>query len=129
MSSRCSRRSRSGRHASAWAKRPPRSSATHTYAAKCVIDPYSPQSLAPVGLQREGAELANIPQLAQADLVVAIGYDLVEWAPSLWNPKRDKVVIHVDSTAAELDGHYHPSIEVVGERGEALTALAELVEE
>ena len=103
--------------------------ATHTYMAKGVIDPYSPQSLAPVGLQREGAELANIPQLAQADLVVAIGYDLVEWAPSLWNPKRDKVVIHVDSTAAELDGHYQPSIEVVGELGESLTALAELVEE
>jgi len=67
--------------------------------AKGVLDPFSPQSLPAAGLQRAGAELANITQLAEADLVIAIGYDLVEWAPSLWNPKRDKVVIHVDSTA------------------------------
>src|SRR6185503_4227099 len=54
-------------------------------------------------------------------------YDLVEWAPVLWNPKRDKRVVHVDSTAAELDGHYQPSIEVIGELDESLNALAELV--
>ena len=103
--------------------------ATHTYMAKGVLDPFSPQSLPAAGLQRAGAELANIPQLAEADLVIAIGYDLVEWSPSHWNPKRDKVVIHVDSTAAELDGHYQPSVEVVGELDESLTELAERVEE
>ena len=103
--------------------------ATHTYMAKGVVDPFSPLSLPPVGLQRPGAELANVTQLAQADLVVAVGYDLVEWAPSLWNPKRDKVVVHVDSTPAELDGHYQPSVEVVGELDESLSALAERVEQ
>jgi acetolactate synthase I/II/III large subunit len=104
-------------------------SATHTYMAKGVLDPFTQQSLPPAGLQRPGAELANIPQLASADLVIAIGYDLVEWSPSLWNPKRDKVVVHIDSTAAELDGHYQPSVEVVGELDESLTELAERVEE
>src|SRR5438093_921810 len=104
-------------------------SATHTYMAKGVLDPFSPQSLPAAGLQRPGADLANIPQLAGADLVIAVGYDLVEWSPSLWNPKRDKVVIHVDSTAAELDGHYQPSVEVVGELDTSLTELAERVEE
>jgi acetolactate synthase-1/2/3 large subunit len=94
-----------------------------------VLDPFSQQSLPAAGLQRPGAELANIPQLAEADLVIAIGYDLVEWSPSLWNPKRDKVVVHVDSTAAELDGHYQPSVEVVGELDESLTELAERIEE
>ncbi len=103
--------------------------ATHTYMAKGVVDPFSPLSLPPVGLQRPGAELANVTQLAQADLVVAVGYDLVEWAPSLWNPKRDKVVVHVDSTPAELDGHYQPSVEIVGELDESLSALAERVEQ
>src|SRR2546425_3984754 len=72
--------------------------ATHTYMAIGVLVPFSPQSLPPAGLQRPGAELANIPQLADADLVIAVGYDLVEWSPSLWNPRRDKVVVHVDST-------------------------------
>jgi acetolactate synthase-1/2/3 large subunit len=103
--------------------------ATHTYMAKGALDPFALQSLSPVGLQRPGAELANIPQLASADLVVAVGYDLVEWPPVLWNPKRDKTVVHVDSTAAELDGHYQPAVEVVGELDESLSELAERVEE
>ena len=103
--------------------------ATHTYMAKGVIDPFGTTSLPAVGLQRSGADLTNVPQLANADLVIAVGYDLVEWSPSLWNPKRDKVVVHVDSTAAELDGHYQPSIEVVGELDESLSELAERVEE
>jgi acetolactate synthase-1/2/3 large subunit len=101
--------------------------AAWTYMAKGVVDPRSPFALGPVGLQRPGADLANVRGLADADVVIAVGYDLVEWAPVLWNPKRDKTVVHVDSTAAELDGHYQPSIEVIGELDEALTALAKLV--
>src|SRR5438445_2956191 len=102
--------------------------AAHTYMAKGVVDPWSPLALPAVGLQRAGADLANVPALANADLVIAVGYDLVEWAPSLWNPKRDKVVVHIDSTAAELDGHYQPSVEVVGELDESLSVLADHIE-
>src|SRR5207245_3487920 len=54
--------------------------ATHTYMAKGVLDPFGSNSLPPVGLQRPGAELSNVPQLASADLVIAVGYDLVEWS-------------------------------------------------
>jgi acetolactate synthase-1/2/3 large subunit len=97
--------------------------ATHTFMAKGVLDPFEQHSLPPVGLQRPGADLANVKALAEADVVIAIGYDLVEWAPVLWNPKRDKTVVHIDSTAAELDGHYQPSIEVIGELDESLAAL------
>jgi acetolactate synthase-1/2/3 large subunit len=103
--------------------------ATHTYMAKGVLDPFGTHSLPAVGLQRPGADLENVPPLGSADLVIAVGYDLVEWSPSLWNPKRDKLVVHVDSTAAELDGHYQPSVEVVGELDESLSDLAERVEE
>jgi len=101
--------------------------ATHTYMAKGVLDPLGQHSLPAVGLQRPGADLANVKLLADADVVIAVGYDLVEWAPVLWNPKRDKAVVHVDSTAAEIDGHYQPSIEVIGELDESLSALAALV--
>ena len=101
--------------------------ATHTFMAKGVLDPFGQHSLPAVGLQRPGADLANVKLLADADVVIAVGYDLVEWAPVIWNPKRDKTVVHVDSTAAELDGHYHPSIEVIGELDESLSALAALV--
>jgi len=103
--------------------------ATHTYMAKGVLDPFGSNSLPPVGLQRPGAELSNVPQLASAGLVIAVGYDLVEWSPSLWNPKRDKSVVHIDSTAAELDGHYQPAVEVVGELDESLSELAERIDE
>ena len=101
--------------------------ATHTYMAKGALDPKGQRSLPPVGLQRAGAELENVKELADADVVIAIGYDLVEWAPVLWNPKRDRIVVHVDTTEAELDGHYHPAIEVVGEIHLSLPALGELV--
>ncbi len=101
--------------------------ATWTYMAKGVLDPQSHFSLGAVGLQRPGAELEIVPRLARADVVIAVGYDLVEWPPALWNPMRDKVVIHVDSTPAELDGHYHPSSEVVGELDDSLSALGRLV--
>src|SRR6266849_508538 len=80
--------------------------ATWTYMAKGILDNKSQYALGPVGLQRPGAELENVAALKDADVVVAIGYDLVEWAPVLWNPKSDKTVIHVDSLAAELDRHY-----------------------
>ena len=101
--------------------------ATHTYMAKGILDPLGQHSLPPVGLQRPGADLKNIPQLADADVVIAVGYDLVEWAPVLWNPSRDKTVVHVDSTPAELDGHYQPSVEVIGELDESLDGLGALV--
>jgi acetolactate synthase-1/2/3 large subunit len=101
----------------------------HTYMGKGCIDYRDPHSLATVGLQRPGADLAAVPQLAEADLVMTVGYDLVEWSPVLWNPHRDKEIIHVDSTPAEIDGHYLPALEVVGEIAHALQALAGLCQE
>ncbi len=63
--------------------------------------------------------------LEDADVVIAIGYDLVEWSPNQWNAKRAKTIIHVDSTPAEIDLHYLPAIEVVGEIADSLDALRE----
>ncbi|MBF6614337.1 MAG: acetolactate synthase large subunit [Chloroflexi bacterium] len=99
---------------------------THTFMGKGCIDYRNPHALGTVGLQRPGADLAAIPQLEEADLVLTIGYDLVEWSPALWNPRRDKEIVHIDSTPAEIDGHYLPALEVVGEIGDSLSALAEL---
>jgi acetolactate synthase-1/2/3 large subunit len=97
--------------------------ATHTYMAKGALDSRGMHSLPPVGLQRPGADLANLNELADADVVIAIGYDLVEWAPVLWNPKRDKQVVHIDTSPAELDGHYQPDVEVLGELQDSLEGL------
>ncbi len=97
-----------------------------TFMGKGAFDARDPLAGPAVGLQRPGADLARHPLLADADLVITVGYDLVEWAPALWNPDGSKEIIHVDSTPAEIDGHYLPTVEVVGEIGAALTELAAL---
>ncbi|MDN5871873.1 MAG: acetolactate synthase large subunit [Nitrococcus sp.] len=65
--------------------------------------------------------------LDRADLVITIGYDLVEYPPRLWNPTADKAILHVDFTPAGIDREYHPRIELVGDIAHALWALNERV--
>jgi acetolactate synthase-1/2/3 large subunit len=101
--------------------------ATHTFMAKGALDDRDAAALPAVGLQRAGADLAALPELADADVVVCVGYDLVEWAPTLWNPKGDKRVVHVDTGPAEIDASYVVATEVVGEIADSLEALAALV--
>jgi acetolactate synthase I/II/III large subunit len=59
----------------------------------------------------------------KADLVVAVGYDLVEYAPMLWNPDLDKKIIHIDFTTSEVDLHYVPDIEINSDIRETLELL------
>lgn len=101
--------------------------ATHTFMAKGAVDDRDPLGLPAVGLQRPGADLAASHELADADVVVCVGYDLVEWAPALWNPRGDKRVVHIDSRPAEIDASYVVATEVVGEIADSLEALAPLV--
>src|SRR5436309_15877490 len=79
-----------------------------------------PLSLYAIGLP-SGEIVSKAFELA--DLIVAIGYDLVEYAPSIWNPHNDNTIIHVDRTNAEADMNYQPSIQMVGHIGETLTIL------
>ena len=60
-----------------------------------------------------------------ADVVIAIGYDLVEHAPKHWNPKRDKKIVMIDSVAAEIDENFQPEVELFGDIYHVLTRLAE----
>ncbi len=58
-----------------------------------------------------------------ADVVVAVGYDLVEYSPSRWNPDADKRIIHVHRTVAEVDANYTLEVGVQGNIGETLDAI------
>jgi len=60
-----------------------------------------------------------------ADVVVAVGYDLVEYPPSRWNPEGRTRVIHVHRDVAEVDAAYVLSVGVVGDIGSSLDAIAE----
>jgi acetolactate synthase-1/2/3 large subunit len=75
----------------------------HTFMAKGIMPDSDPLSLYTLGLQLRDYS-ARV--FAQADVVIAIGYDFVEYAPGLWNPNRDKRIIHIDVSPAEVDAHY-----------------------
>ena len=60
-----------------------------------------------------------------ADVVIAIGYDLVEHSPKHWNPERDKKIVVVDSEPAEIDEFFTPEVELVGDIYHVITRLAE----
>jgi acetolactate synthase-1/2/3 large subunit len=76
-------------------------------------------------------QLANQPAdrlLEAADLVITVGYDPVEYWPSLWNKDRDRKIIHVDVLPADLDSHYCPAVELVGDIAQSLSALKRLLD-
>ncbi|NNE84351.1 MAG: acetolactate synthase large subunit [Alphaproteobacteria bacterium] len=99
--------------------------AISTFMAKGAVDREAPYCLYTIGLQQK-----DYPALAveQSDLVIALGYDLVEYPPSLWNTDAGKPIIHIDFLPAEIDAHYHPTVELVGDLAHALWALNERVE-
>ena len=61
----------------------------------------------------------------RADVVIAVGYDLVEYAPERWNPERDKKIVHVDQLPAEVDEHYIVSVGVLGDIALSLQRIAD----
>jgi acetolactate synthase-1/2/3 large subunit len=50
-----------------------------------------------------------------ADLIVTIGFDPVEYDPALWNAGRTRSLIHIDSVQPDIDSHYRPDIELIGD--------------
>ena len=64
-----------------------------TFMAKGLIDYEDPKALGTVGLQARDYEMAGFDD---ADLVIAVGYDLVEHSPKHWNPNRDKQIVVID---------------------------------
>jgi len=95
-----------------------------TFMAKGAVDMDADYCLYTIGL---GAK--DIPTLAidEADLVITLGFDMVEYHPRLWNPNRDKTIIHADFLPAEIDQHYHPEAELVGDLAHTLWMLNERV--
>nr|WP_025828177.1 acetolactate synthase AlsS [Acetobacter persici] len=62
--------------------------------------------------------------LHEADVVVTIGYNLVEYDPWLWNVNDARKIINIDIVAAELDNAFVPVVELVGDIAPTVKALA-----
>ena len=97
-----------------------------TFMAKGSVDMDADYCLYTVGL---GSKDRVSRAIDDADLVIALGFDMVEYHPHLWNANRDKKILHADFLPAEIDEHYHPETEVVGDLAHALWMLNQRVDE
>ncbi len=92
-----------------------------TFMAKGLLDYEDPHALGTVGLQSRDYAMAGFDD---ADVVIAVGYDLVEHAPEHWNPDGTKRIVMIDTVAAEIDEFFIPEVELVGDIAHVLARLA-----
>lgn len=96
-----------------------------TFMSKGCVDLEAEYCLFTIGLQSKDIISCAIDA---ADVVIALGYDMVEYQPSLWNLQKNKCIIHADFLPAEIDQYYHPEAEIVGDLAHALQMLNALFE-
>ncbi|WP_299784225.1 acetolactate synthase large subunit [uncultured Marivita sp.] len=91
-----------------------------TFMAKGALDLDDPRCLFTIGM---GQRDFPMPMVEDADLIITMGYDMVEYPPSSWNPKGDTKIVHIDFLPAEVDNTYIPEVEIVGDLAAAISAL------
>jgi len=64
--------------------------------------------------------------LSAADGVICLGFDPVEYDPSLWNSDQSRTLINVDVKAADQDQAFLPQVELIGDLQQTLIAMATL---
>ena len=93
-----------------------------TFMAKGAI-PFSHNlSLGAVGLQASDYISCGFNR---ADVVICVGYDIVEYHPHLWHKDKDIKIIHINASPAEVDEYYIVEVGVIGDIGQALNGIAE----
>ena len=92
----------------------------NTFMGKGVIPYRHPLALWSVGLQQRDHISCGFDH---TDLVIAIGYDLIEYSPKRWNPDGKTPVIHINEMPAAVDSSYIPIAEVVGDISDALREI------
>ena len=97
-----------------------------TFMAKGCVDMDAEYCLYTVGL---GSQDRISIAIDDADLVITLGFDMVEYHPQLWNPNMEKNILHCDFLPAEIDEHYHPETELVGDLAHTLWMLNERIDE
>ena len=93
-----------------------------TFMGKGCVSRHADECLFTIGLQSKDVVACAVDA---ADLVITIGYDLVEYHPRLWNQEKSKDIVHIDFLPAEVDEHYPVAVEVVGDIAHALWMLNE----
>jgi acetolactate synthase I/II/III large subunit len=65
--------------------------------------------------------------LAASDLVISIGYDPVEYWPSIWNKGNKRPIVHLDALPADIDNSYNPAVELTGDISATLQLLTPML--
>jgi len=94
---------------------------TTTFMGKGAIPADDDLFISSVGLQSRDYISCGFDR---ADLIIAIGYDPVEFSPCYWNPDGKKKIIHIHFIPSETDSHY-PSLDIVGDIRTTLSLLSE----
>jgi acetolactate synthase-1/2/3 large subunit len=95
-----------------------------TFMGKGMLDYEDPHALGTVGIQSRDYALAGFDD---ADVVITVGYDLVEHAPANWNPRRDKRIVCIDTVSPDVDAHFITEADLIGDLSHILTRLAEML--
>jgi acetolactate synthase I/II/III large subunit len=92
----------------------------NSFMGKGVMPYQNPLALWAVGLQSRDFITCGFDH---ADLIICVGYDLIEYSPKKWNPNGDIPIVHIDVTAAEIDSSYLPVAEVIGDISDSLNEI------
>lgn len=92
----------------------------NTFMGKGAIPYIHPLSLWTVGLQQRDFITCAFEQ---TDLIIAVGYDLIEYSPKSWNPDGTTPIIHIAAHSAEIDSSYIPTVEVIGDIADSLDEI------
>ena len=96
-----------------------------TFMAKGVIPFSHPISLGAVGLQATDYVSCGFDQ---ADVIICIGFDMVEYHPYLWNQAKTSKIVHINELPAEVDEYYTVEVGVIGNVGAAMRHLVKQIE-
>ncbi len=94
----------------------------NTFMAKGVMPFSNELSLGTIGLKAR-----DLPWFAfeKADVIICVGYDMVEYHPDMWNPNGDKTIIHIDALPAEVDERYIVACGVLGDISSSLYGISQ----
>ncbi len=98
--------------------------AVHTQMGKGVLSDASEYSLFATGIHRRDWVNCGIDR---ADVIITIGYNIVEYPPYVWNSLLDKKIINIDFAEAEVDQYYDPDIEIIGDIACSLRQLGGMI--
>ncbi len=98
----------------------------HTQMGKGVLPDDSEFSLFASGIHKHDYVNCGIDR---ADLIITVGYNIVEYPPFIWNRNLDKAVLNIDFVQSEPDPYFNPALEVIGDICVSLGRIAQKINE